>query len=572
MEPLSTQPSMRDRMTPWIEGGALAMIVMVVVTLGGEAVRTSYHGYLHTTIGESVLRDGLLPENPYHAGSDLRYYLLYPTLGVLLGRFGGGPLWGFAILNIFAAALMGPALDALGKRFGLDYRARRFAFAAMVVGFNGLGWILLRMSDAPELPEGAMPLAALMDSTRLDSFRWDGRLQSFLPKFFNVSSFALALPFALFTMSENLRDGTKALWRCGALLGITTAINPLVGLFVGLLVVIQKLIAMFKGEVSFIKLLPVGTLSLFLALPFLLPVLFAQTERDPNAVSPQLPFEGVAWANLIGPLFMLLLLGVPGLWAMKTRRWHLLLAIGIAAVFSFASLPWGNEYKFPRMAGILLAIPMGSFLSQWSKRWPGAVAAVAMLLVCVPMSWQTVKIYSAWGDGGSYLLDHVEEGRLKVRDAARLDSWPASVEAAEGNLPADAVLMIHPRHPNIGGGQTGAQGNQLAPTLTHALLVDSPQIHNSDLLDRQERLDACLGFWEGRRWAMKALAPTPAYDPDEALLAARSFLPERPLAVISRPKVVETGRRLQESGATMLAQENGVELWLFPALQATAEN
>ncbi len=243
MEPLSTQPSMRDRITPWIEGGLLAMVVMAVVTLGGEAVRTSYHGYLHTAIGESVLRDGLLPENPYHAGSDLRYYLLYPLLGVLLGRFGGGPLWGFAILNIFAAALMGPALDALGKRFGLDYRARRFAFAAMVAGFNGLGWILMKMSDAPDLPEGAMPLAALMDSTRLDSFRWDGRLQSFLPKFFNVSSFALALPFALFTLSENLKPGTKAMWLCGALLGVTTAINPLVGLFVGLLVVARKLMA-----------------------------------------------------------------------------------------------------------------------------------------------------------------------------------------------------------------------------------------------------------------------------------------------------------------------------------------
>jgi hypothetical protein len=265
---------------------------------------------------------------------------------------------------------------------------------------------------------------------------------------------------------------------------------------------------------------------------------------------------------------LLLLLGLPGFWAIKQKRSHLLLAIGIAAAFSFASLPWGNEYKFPRMAGILLAIPAGHFLGQWSKRLPGAIAAVAVLLICLPMSWQTVKVYAAWGDGNAYLLDHVDAGRLMVREEARLTTWPKSVEDAERELPVDAVLMIHPRHPKVGGGQTGAQGNQLAPTLTHPLLVDSPQIHNNDLLDRQERLDACVGFWEGRRWAMKSTAPTPAFDHDEALLAARSFLPERPLAVISRPIVVETGQRLQASGATMLAQENGVELWLFPALQA----
>jgi hypothetical protein len=551
------------------------MLVMVVVTLGGEAVLTSYHGYLHSSIGEAVLREGLLPENPYHAGSGLQYYLLYPVLGVLLGRLGGGPLWGFAILNIFAAALMGPALDALGKRFGLDFRARRFAFAAMVLGFNGLGWVFMLMAGGDPLPEGAMPLVALMDSTRpMEGMFWDGRLQSFLPKFLNVSSFALALPFALFSMSENLREGRTALWRCAALLGVATAINPLVGLFAGLLVVAQKLPRLREGVSALKELLPAAVLALLIAVPFLLPVLFAKLERDPNAASPQLPFEGVAWANLLGPLLLLLIAAAFGLRKMREKRSHLLLAIGIVVIFSFSSLPWGNEYKFPRLAGILLAIPAGHLLGSWSKRLPGGLAAAACLLLCLPMTWQTAKVYAAWGNGGSYLLDHVEDGRLAVRESARTKGWPEAVELAERNLPANAVVMIHPRHPDVSGGKMGAQGNQLAPILHHTLLVDSPQIHNSDLVDLKARLDACVGFWESRRWHANGRKETEPYSSEEALTAARAFNPNRPLALITLDltDMPEPAYQLKAAGGALLASENGVQMWLLPPLVAVGEN
>ena len=170
---LSATPAspLRERAAPWLEGGALALLVLIVVTLGGDSLRMSYHGSLHATIGEAVLRDGLLPENPYHASEGLNYYLLYPTLGVLLGRIGMGPLWGFALLNLLAGLLLGPALDALGRALGLEFRARRFAFLWMIFGLNGLGWLWASAQGSPLLDFraidqegsgvalGAMPLA-----------------------------------------------------------------------------------------------------------------------------------------------------------------------------------------------------------------------------------------------------------------------------------------------------------------------------------------------------------------------------------------------------------------------------
>ena len=91
----------RQYRVAWAEGALLALAIFFILALGGESVRASYHGYLHTTVGEAVLRDGLLPENPYHAGSPLRYYTLYPTLGVLLGKIGIGPTMGICLPQHF---------------------------------------------------------------------------------------------------------------------------------------------------------------------------------------------------------------------------------------------------------------------------------------------------------------------------------------------------------------------------------------------------------------------------------------------------------------------------------------
>ena len=109
------------RRAAWIEGAALAILVGFVLWAGGDVVRTSYHGYLHATIGEAVRAEGLLPENPYHAGEALRYYTLYPWLGAWLGALGIGTMAAFAWLQVIGALLFGPALDAMGQALGLRW-------------------------------------------------------------------------------------------------------------------------------------------------------------------------------------------------------------------------------------------------------------------------------------------------------------------------------------------------------------------------------------------------------------------------------------------------------------------
>ena len=139
-------------------------------------------------------------------------------------------------------------------------------------------------------------------------------------------------------------------------------------------------------------------------------------------------------------------------------------------------------------------------------------------------------------------------------------------------MPADAVLVMHPWHPGVRGSGMGVQGNQLMPLLDHVLYVDSPQIHNRFLPDLRVRLDESFAFWEGRRWADKSNVQTQPFDPDQALQAMRTRIVPRSLAVLTLSSHAASAARLQAAGAAMLAEENGVALWLLPALVEAAGN
>jgi len=574
-------PDAKSRMAPWVEGMLLAMIVLVVVSMSGQAVRTSYHGYLHTTLGEGVLRDGLLPENPYHAEAPLRYYTLYPTLGVLLGRLGMGSLWGFAVLNLLAALLLGPALDALGRRLSLSFWGRRLAFLGMVVGFNGFGYYFGGNGAVPV--DGAQPLLILREFTLFGEIAWDARLQSFLPKLFNVSSFALALPLALAALAQLLgameHPQRKLRLQAGGLLGLATAINPLVGLHTGLLFAVMVLYRMQQRKAwkkVLLEWLPVAALAVLVAIPFLMPLLQAAPVGAPQQ-SPQFPFagDGAIW-NLLGPLAALVVLSLPAWWRWPAQtRLFVGSAVGFAVVMSFLELPWDNQYKFPRVAGLFLALPLGMALvpnQPMRSMGKGALAwmvvGVVSLLAMVPTSYRTVEVYAAWTDADLLPLSEVDGGRLALKESDALRSFPPKVAAAEEALEPNTVLVMHPRHPVASGAGMGASGNRLAPVLHHSLFVDTPQIHNQEQPDLRRRLDLVTSLWEGRDWSRKGPG-TREMDRVASLEEIRLMMSGRGIAILSLEGEASSHSFFMAAGGELRAQENGVTLWWFAPLQAT---
>jgi hypothetical protein len=323
------QPLAGSRAVAWLEGALLALVVALLYVLGGEALRSSYHGYLHAAIGEAVLREGLLPENPWHAGAALRYYTLYPLLGVLLGRIGFGPLLGFALLNGIAALLLGPALDSLGRSLGLGGHARRWAFLAAVLGFNGLGWLGFVVLGMPD--EGAAPFFATMPATfASESFGWDARLQAFLPKYLNASSYALSLPFALWALAAG-GPSARTPWRVLVPLVLALALNPLVGGFAALVLFLWSLPPILRtaGRQGFGPPL-VLALAGILSLPFVAPILRPGPTAESLLGHPA--FGGSPFTNLLGPLALLVPLGLAGcLRFQKGARWRWISASLLAA-------------------------------------------------------------------------------------------------------------------------------------------------------------------------------------------------------------------------------------------------
>jgi hypothetical protein len=496
------------RLAPWIEGALLALVVLLLLALGGEAVRASYHGCLHASVGEAVLRDGLLPENPYHAGVALRYYTLYPALGVLLGRIAGGPMWGFALLDVLAALLLAPALDALGKQLGLSFAARRCAFLAAVLGFNGLGWLGYFVAQGQ--PFGAPPVYALGPMTLMsESFGWDGRLQAFLPKFLNVSSYALALPFGLWALAA---ARPRACW---IPLGLSLALNPIVGGFAAVVLAVWKL----AEPRTALRWALAGAAAAFFALPFLLPS-FVSAPHGPSLTgNPAL--GGSRIANLLGPQHLLLLPALLGLALLARReRWRLGVPILLAALLVLVGeMPQSNEYKMARLLGLVLALPAGAWIASLGKR--GRSACALLGLATLPTAAAVVRAYLDYG--------------------ARTSFPDVEPPAAERNADPNAVIVFTAPPELLRATRGLVQGNPLAPKLHHALYVDLPQIHNEGQPDLAERLEELDGL---------------------ELERMRARLPTRPFLFLL------PGEALLEKLHAAGARELGEGTWLLPALRA----
>ncbi len=531
----------------WIEGTALAAVVALLLVLGGETVRASYHGFLHARVGAAVLEQGLLPENPYHAGSLLRYYTLYPALGVALGRLGFGVLGGFALLNVVAALLFGPALDALGRSFGLSWSARRWAFVAAVFGFNALGWIGWLAAGGSSAPPDSAPVMQLAPLTFAGSpFGWDQRLQAFLPKFLNVSSFAFALPFGLWALAGGLEARPEKLVRTAVAAGVALAINPLVGGFCGLVLACWLLPEVVAARGLRRLAWPLGgSLALLLALPFLLPALRSAPTGGPRI---EVAIGGHPWADWLGPLALLLPLALPAWWRSPRRhRWRLGLALGLAALLLLAAeLPWGNQYKMARLGALLWALPAGVSLAALGER--RRLLPWLFLLLALPTTALVPSAYLRWADHAPPLPLEEAAGGFALR-AGAAPPIPQELLDAERDAGA-AVLLIDPFGlvDQLGGGRV--QGHPLAPLFRHPLLVDRLQVHNEGQPDLEMRL----------AFAHALFQPDSAYDPAAVLPELWPRIGGRDLVVLGLSSGPEAPR-LTGLGAAVVRAAGGFSLW-----------
>jgi hypothetical protein len=557
----STSPA--RRLAPWIEGAALALAASAILVLGGDVVRASYHGYLHATLGEAVMRDGWRPENPYHAGAPLRYYTLYPWLGVVLGRIGFGPPWGFVILNIVSALLLAPALDALGRELGLSFAARRASFVAAVLGFNGLGWIGIAWNGTAEF--GRPPVYAMMPMTfAREAFGWDGRLQAFLPKFLNVSSYAIALPFALWAMKEALSDDRRFARALRAIvpLALTVALNPIVGGWAGAVIAVWVAPTLASGNVRERAAWPLaGLATTALALPFLLPALNPAPKGPSMTGNPAL--GGHPIPNLIGPIVAIAIPALLGFTALDRRaRWRFAVAAAFAAVLVLVGeMPQGNEYKMERLLALLLALPAGLWAARAHARGglPRATAW-SIALACVPTTLCVPWAYLAYASRAAPLPLENDGGRLAVRADLRAGALAPEILDAEARADPGAVLVMPF---DVAGSRLApglVQGNALAPALHHPLFVDLPQIHNEHMEDLAERIDLVRALQSER-------IADPFRDPGvttaaDALLRIQGMLPDRSLLVLAKDSPRGASGALSGIGARNLARADGYSLWL----------
>lgn len=553
MESAAVSP--QERWWPWLEGGCLALLVLIVLLVGGETVRASYHGLLHTTVGEAVMRDGLLPENPYHAGTPLRYYVLYPAMGVLFGRLGAGPLWGFAFLNLLAACLFAPALDSLGRSLGLGGRARRMAFLFAVFGFNALGSIGYLIST-PQM--GHAPVYVLGSLCFQDyGWGWDARLQSFLPKFLNVSSFALALPFGLWALSAIAANRPRHFFLPA---GLALAINPLVGGFAGVCAALLRVSELWTQKGADRWQWPLcGGLAVALAVPFLLPIFQAGPEGE--SLIGELTIRGNFLTNLIGPLLLMLLPSLLGARSLsKEARFFWGLSAGLAALLVLiGSMPWGNEYKMARLGGILWALPAGVWLSQKAEQTPWL--SWTFILAGVPTTILTILAYTSWGKAAAPLPVKVESGRLSVNAEVVRPAFSKAYLEAEAAVGPEGVVVIHPAHPGaaIAGGLV--QGNAFAGVFQHPLAVDAPHVHNDHQEELLARLDALFGLYQGQSTPQQICGkPVRAIPREEGFRQLQALLPDRILLIMTFVQDAPTNEMLKER-AEILTQDDFFILW-----------
>lgn len=509
---------------------ALALLATALVAYPlatSNRVRTSIHGMLHSAILFEALEGGVPPSNPFFAGQPLRYYWTWHlAVAAPVELAGADPTVVFAAGNVAAclafALLLGHLARFAARRiYGADGpRVAAFGVALGLTSLNPLGAFFFA-KQAEELGTKFSPLARLAAGD--DVIRYiqalalgkDDRITATLTKFFNVSSFPIALAllaagwlFAARTFERPDRGNVVLL-----LLAIAggIALSPLTGLTGGLAIgigaVVALLVSLRDATSRRNALLLCGALLLAVvaAIPF---VLFSGGDDSGSVrLGPSLD-KAKEHLLALGPAIALA--SFPLLRAARASRACLLLALSALVLLPLGVLlkfPVNSEYKLVREAAPLLGVFVAVALDRWCARRsvPASALAIAAALAFVPtnaIAWNAYR-HSARAElpfrfeGGSFVLD------AKTHPIEEIHAW------IRAHTEPDAVLLDDPetaRH--FAGPFHGAEAPALAQ---RAVFCDRPSYMNDYEPDLAARRATQEAIYSGRKLAPEDVARLDAF-------------------------------------------------------------
>lgn len=499
-------------------GLALVATAFVAYPLvASNRVRTSIHGMLHSAILFEALDGGVPPANPFFAGEPLRYYWTWHlAVAAPVELAGADPTIVFAAGNV-AACL---AFALLLGHLAVFLAARTFGAAGPRVGALGvaLGLLSLNPLGALFFSKQADELGAKFSSLEQlaagdDVIRYlqalalgkDDRITATLTKFFNVSSFPIALAllaaswlFAARTIERPDR-GNVVLLLIATAGGI--ALSPLTGLTgglaIGLAVTLALIPALRDAPTRNHLLATAGTLLLAVlaAIPF---VLFSGGD-DSGSVR-----LGASLAKLLehslalGPAIAVALFAVIA----ASSRNHagrvlalaglLLLPLGVLLKF-----PVNSEYKLVREAAPLLGVFAAVSLDRLLARKSIATTLLATLVVLafVPtnaIAWNAYRASARAELPFRFTAGYFELDR-NAHPIAEIHEWIRLHTAADAVLLDDHDTVRH-----FAGPFHGAEAPALAQ---RAVFCDRPSYMNDFEPDLPARRATQESIYAGRKLA-----------------------------------------------------------------------
>lgn len=469
--------------------GALLALITAVLLLSSARLRLSWHGLLHTSIAYRIMEMGVPPENPFFAGKPLIYYWYYHLAAAGMSKAANlSPLIAFAVLNIIAVGAVVPCLYLSGRAAALSSGASLLGAVIGALALNPLGPLFFVLQE-PGIT--FQDLAGGDNPGRLIGYMglgFDLRLASPLTKFWNVSSFATAVPLFIMGLHGSLRM-EKPGWRSFLVIFFASlsllAINPLVGLCFMAPVGLSAFSRFRNGKrTDFFTMLAALAAGGAAGLPYLLSITSASGEgsffRLGFSVESLL---GVLLAA--GPVLIFAALGTVG---KASPRSHLkfnqtgeglqliLFCLGLSIMALFFKFSEGNEYKIIRLliypAGILAGIPAALLLK---RQRPQKILMAALL--CAALLPNSVIAFAAYVSAGGAEVP-LEDEALQLRLTSSAGGLKEAYRILLMETPPDAMVVVNPEdHKHSLGGFK--QGDEV-PALTRRVLYTGHEFYLTD--------------------------------------------------------------------------------------------